>query len=237
MNLNVVGLVRARNEARWIGRCIQSMRPLCRNIIVMDDRSEDDTAAAARQNGAVVLKTPYDRFHEADDKQWLYEQARSLNPDWCLMLDGDEMLAPGTAKMIEATIDTGLAFMASYRFRIVYLWDRENQIRVDRWYGHFTRASLWHCRPNQHFSSTYKNGMHCGNTPAGLACDELPGADILHFGYMHREDRIRKFWYYNDLDPGNQFEDQYKHMVIGDLPQFPPETVAKWAGPLELAEL
>jgi hypothetical protein len=50
---------------------------------------------------------------------------------------------------------------------------------------------------------------------------------------MHAEDRIRKYHYYNTIDPNNEFEDQYRHMVIGDI--FPANYAGKWAGPLELA--
>jgi hypothetical protein len=58
---------------------------------------------------------------------------------------------------------------------------------------------------------------------------------LLHYGYLHKEDRVRKFHWYNKIDPNNAFEDQYRHMVIGDV--FPADSSFKWAGPLELRSL
>ena len=235
--MKIIGLVRARNEARWIARCVKSMREVCCHVVVMDDHSADATWSLAEMAGADVIASPFDRndFHEARDKQWLYEQVLTLKPDWCLMLDGDEMLAHQAIESLKAGGLTHATYDA-YSLRIRYLWDREDQVRVDRWYSTFTRASLWRVLPGFKFESAYPNGLHCGNTPAGLKVGTW-GADILHFGYMHREDRIRKFEYYNRIDPGNIFEDGYRHMVIGDLPEFPPETVTKWAGPLKLEPL
>jgi hypothetical protein len=56
----------------------------------------------------------------------------------------------------------------------------------------------------------------------------------LHLGYMDRDDRVRKYAWYNEHDPHNQVEGCYRHMVIGDLPEFPASYKAKWGGPLEL---
>lgn len=236
---NVIGLVRAKNEARWIGRTIRSMNTICQNVIVMDDHSTDATVSFAAAVGAVIQYSPFPdgSFQETRDKNWLQQRALEIFPDtaWFLMLDGDEALSPAGQEAITQDLLNETPFQ-SFRFPIRYLWDRFDQVRIDRWYSVFTRASMWRVATGQHFISTYDTGLHCGNTPSGLSCIELP-APILHYGYMLREDRIRKFRYYNRLDPHNPFEDGYKHMVLGDLPEYPASMVTKWAGPLELAPL
>jgi hypothetical protein len=52
---------------------------------------------------------------------------------------------------------------------------------------------------------------------------------------MHKEDRIRKFEWYNEADPGNVREDGYRHMVVGDV--FPAKARFQHGGPLALQSL
>ena len=229
--MNLIGLIRARNEDRWIGRVVASMLQCCSTVLLMDDHSTDETAARAVSAGAIVVPSPFDSFHETRDKNWLHARGLDFKPDWVLMVDGDEMLAPGAARLITAAIEREQP--DAYRLPIRYLWDREDQIRTDRLYGTFTRPSLYRVMTGQKFSSQYLHGAALRNTPAGMSCELLP-ADVLHFGYQYREDRLRKLKYYNDLDPNNEFEDRYRHMCIGDLPDLPASAVTKWAGPLTL---
>ena len=58
---------------------------------------------------------------------------------------------------------------------------------------------------------------------------------LLHYGYMLREDRARKFRWYNRVDPGNETEDYYRHIVQGDV--VGKDERLKWAGPLVLEPL
>ncbi len=121
---------------------------------------------------------------------------------------------------------------------IVYLWDREDQIRIDRWYREFRRPSLFKLTSRDlTFRRTGFGGeFHCSSAPAQLLGRQAPiPVRLLHYGYMHREDRIRKYEFYNRIDPNNPIEDGYRHMVIGDL--FPSNSVFRHAGPLELRAL
>jgi len=43
--MKIVGMIRCKNEARWIERCLASILPLCDQIVVLDDHSDDDTLA------------------------------------------------------------------------------------------------------------------------------------------------------------------------------------------------
>ena len=118
------------------------------------------------------------------------------------------------------------------------MWDREDQVRVDRWYCDFRRPSLFRLtdRALTFRRTPYGGHFHCSSAPAQLLNRIQPiDARLLHYGYLRREDRIRKYHWYNQIDPGNPIEDGYRHMVIGDL--FPAESRFRWAGPLELANL
>ena len=77
-----------RNEAAIIARCIQSIRPVADQIIVVDTGSADDTVAIARSCGAEVVTAAW-----RDDFAW----ARNISLDhatgaWVLWLDADDVV-------------------------------------------------------------------------------------------------------------------------------------------------
>lgn len=230
----MIGLLRVKNESRWIERCIRSILPICEQVIVMDDHSTDDTrdicAVLPRVN---VFESPYEGLNEVRDKNYLLSMARGA--DWILMIDGDEMLAPGSAEVIAAATRGSSECLSP---RILYLWNSEKLVRTDGVYGRFRRPSIF--RPGNHrFQSTSAGGnFHCGNAPIALHGQSWPvDATFLHFGYMHREDRIRKYGWYNQQDPHNSNEDHYRHVVQGDIPEIPASAHLLHAGPFRLEVL
>jgi hypothetical protein len=211
---------------------------VCDRIFVLDDHSDDGTPDICCELGCVVFDSPFDAIHEARDKDFLLEQAWKFGAqigDHCLMVDGDEALHQEDLPELRRAIAGGLVCGSMH---IVYLWDREDQRRVDRWYREFRRPSLFRLtRKDLTFRRTQFGGnFHCSSAPAALLSTQTPLAvRLLHFGYMHREDRIRKFHWYNQVDPNNAIEDGYRHMVVGDI--FPATAAFRWAGPLEVRPL
>jgi hypothetical protein len=111
-------------------------------------------------------------------------------------------------------------------------------VRVDRWYREFRRPSLFRLTSRDlTFRRTDHGGnFHCSSAPAQLLSQITPiPVRLLHYGYLHRQDRVRKFLFYNAVDPHNILEDEYRHMVIGDL--YPADSAFRWAGPLQLEAL
>jgi glycosyltransferase involved in cell wall biosynthesis len=236
--MKIFGMLRIKNEARWIERVIRSLQPVCDHILVLDDHSNDGTPEICERLGCIVFRSEFDGIHEARDKDFLLEKVWSAGAqvgDWCFMVDGDEMLHPDDVPNVAAAVH---GVPVCYSMHIVYLWDREDQIRIDRWYKEFRRPSLFKLTAqNLTFRRTAFGGnFHCSSAPAQLLGFQVPlKARLLHFGYMHREDRVRKYEFYNSVDPENAFEDRYRHMVVGDI--FPADSSFLWAGPLQLEPL
>lgn len=236
----IIGMMRVKNEARWIERVLRSMLPVCGKILLFDDHSTDGTPEFAETiPGVVVIRSPFAGLSETRDKNYLLEQVGAFGPearpDWILAIDGDEEIAPGGAEQIQEICarDGG---PDCYSFRVRYLWDRPDQVRVDRWYADFRRPSLFRFWPAERFHSAAGGGFHCGNVPSARMVGAC-GVDLLHYGYLYREDRVRKYQWYNapDKQPIPAVEDGYRHMVVGDL--FPADSRFRWAGPLELRAL
>src|ERR1035438_2826655 len=90
-----------RNEERNLPRCLDSVRGLAREIVVVDTGSTDATPNIAARYGGGVLSfdfTPVD-FAAARNRAI----ARASSP-WILMLDADERLDPAGAPMIETLL-------------------------------------------------------------------------------------------------------------------------------------
>ena len=76
-----------RNEAQFIGDCINSVRPVADEILVLDSYSTDNTVAIATAAGCRVMQQSWVDFSFA--RNTLIAQARGK---WILFLDADEEL-------------------------------------------------------------------------------------------------------------------------------------------------
>ncbi|MEK7470753.1 MAG: glycosyltransferase family 2 protein [Patescibacteria group bacterium] len=98
MKLSVV--LAARNEEENIGRCLDSVKGVADEIIVVDEYSTDKTVEIAKKYGAKVFLEPHhDNFHVT--KQKALEKATG---EWILQLDADEVVTPELAKEIKLVI-------------------------------------------------------------------------------------------------------------------------------------
>jgi hypothetical protein len=185
---------------------------ICDRVLVMNDHSTDETPFLCSSFPKVtVLDSPFSDLNECRDKNWLLDKVRDAT--WILCIDGDEMLAPGGApKLLDTMRGTDAT---SISMRIPYLWDNEQQIRVDGVYGEYRRHSAFRPRDFVYTSCT-PGGFHCGNVPARAMLHAVTiDARLLHFGYMHAADRERKYCWYNAQDPCNLVEDKYRHIAAG----------------------
>jgi hypothetical protein len=81
----------ARNEARSITRCLESVRPWVDHIILLDTGSTDDTAELAKRCGAEVHHLDW-----PDDFSVARNHALDLaDADWNLVIDADEWITSG----------------------------------------------------------------------------------------------------------------------------------------------
>jgi glycosyltransferase involved in cell wall biosynthesis len=212
------------------------MMPACESVYVFDDNSTDKTPDICASFDKVrLIRSPFSGLDEARDKNYLLEKVEACGADWILHIDGDEEIEAGGCEEIRNLAERPPG-SDCYRFQVLYLWDRPDQVRVDRWYADYRRPSLFRHRPGVRFQSMNGGGFHCGNVPEPRQSGDC-GVRLLHYGYMNREDRVRKYQWYNapDKQPIPAYEDGYRHMVVGDL--FPPDSVFRWAGPLELREI
>jgi len=90
-----------RDETTMLPDCLASVRGAVDEVVVVDTGSVDDTPQVARAAGAIVVHRPWD-----DD----FAAPRNLaitvaTGDWILVLDADERLTRGAAKIIRRAVE------------------------------------------------------------------------------------------------------------------------------------
>ncbi len=245
--VKVACMLRVRNEGRWLKRVIDAVRPLCgEEIYVMEDGSTDDTVEVIQAASVKWFTSPFagQGLNEIRDKNWLLAQVKNLSDaDWILMPDGDEELEPAGCDKIRRVLESN-PNVDAFALRVLNLWNSVDQIRLDGVYGNMMRQSLFRVNSDLKFEPCYPGGnenhvvLHTSNAP-GLGGPRLAPLNVclLHYGYLHKADRVRKYTWITNLDPFNDAEDCYRHMVQGDTPLIEPDAKLKHAGPLELRKL
>ena len=92
----------ARDEQRHIGGCLASVAGLADEMLVLlDERSRDDTAVLAEAAGATVHRAPWRGFSAQRNRAL----ALCRHP-WVLFLDADERVTPELAAELRALLET-----------------------------------------------------------------------------------------------------------------------------------
>jgi len=99
--LPITAIVAARNEARNLPRCLESLRGVT-EIYVIDSQSTDGTVEIAEAHGAHVVQFHY-QGGWPKKRQWAIESLPIAN-DWIFIVDADEALTPELAAEIQTAI-------------------------------------------------------------------------------------------------------------------------------------
>jgi glycosyltransferase involved in cell wall biosynthesis len=102
------------NEEKNIGPCLESVRGLADEIIIVDGSSTDKTRIIARQYGAKIIKTNNPPIFHIN-KQKALDAAKS---QWILQLDADERVTPELADEIKKVIQMSDSQIKRYQQKL-----------------------------------------------------------------------------------------------------------------------
>ncbi|OGM26098.1 hypothetical protein A3D01_05035 [Candidatus Woesebacteria bacterium RIFCSPHIGHO2_02_FULL_39_13] len=101
MSVKLSVVLATRNEEANIGQCLESVRGIADEIVVVDEESEDKTSDIAKKFGARVYSVKHEQmFHKS--KQKAIDLATG---EWILQLDADEKATPELSKEIKSLIN------------------------------------------------------------------------------------------------------------------------------------
>lgn len=97
---DITAIILTKNEESNIVKCIRSIKPIVKRILVVDSGSTDNTCEVAKQEGAEVLEHPLTPFLYA--KQFLYGMENgNIDTKWVFRIDADEELTKESAEEID----------------------------------------------------------------------------------------------------------------------------------------
>ena len=161
-----------KNEERFLARCLESVRDLAHQLVVVDTGSTDRTVEIAKSQGAEVHA-----FEWCDDFSAARNAALShATGDWVLVLDADEELPPESRETLRRELQN--ASVMAYRLPIVDAGKEANGCNyVPRLFRNAPGAYFTGRVHEQAFSS-----LEAARRTWGLE-NTLGTARLLHHGY------------------------------------------------------
>lgn len=155
------------NEEKYLSRCLESIRGVADELIVVDSGSQDETCNIAARWGARIYNRNWTNY--SDQKNFA---AAKASHDWILSLDADECLSQSLRQqLLQVKAQAGL--FAAYEFprRTCYLG---SWIRHCGWYPDYKRRLY-----RRQYGKWVGDFVH-----EHLSCDGSVGrleGDLLHY--------------------------------------------------------
>ncbi|MEW6569379.1 MAG: glycosyltransferase [Chloroflexota bacterium] len=163
-----------RDEEENVRQCLATVKPVVDEMVVVDTGSRDNTVAVAEQMGAKVVKQEWrDDFAEARNVS-----LEHLSTDWVLVLDADERLAQSSQSAIRRAILNPVvdAFL-------VDIINVTGEVLISGALAH-SSARLFRRRPEYRYEGYLHEQIAPCIARTGGHVRPLPGASILHYGYL-----------------------------------------------------
>ena len=97
---DITAIIMTKNEEVNIAKCIRSIKPVVKRIIVVDSGSSDGTVDVAKDLGAEIMVNKMEPFVQSKQFRYAMEHA-DITTKWVFRIDADEELTPGSSKEIE----------------------------------------------------------------------------------------------------------------------------------------
>jgi glycosyltransferase involved in cell wall biosynthesis len=179
------------NEERNIARCLESLRGVADEIVVVDSGSADRTEEICRSYGATFIR-----------QDWLgYSAQKNLanghaGNDWILSIDADEVLSDGLKCSILGLKGEGAIRVCKFA-------------RMTNYCGHWVRHGGWYpdykVRMFDRRKASWEGALH--EELRGFSGSEvvLLEGDCLHYSYYTVEDHRRQADRFTTLAAGELF--------------------------------
>lgn len=181
------------NEAQNIGRCIDSVKGVVDDIVVIDSFSTDSTEAICLEKGVRFIQHPFEGYIE--QKNWAMTQAKY---DYCLSLDADEALSEELKVSVKAAAKDWKS-------------DGHTMHRLTNYCGRWIRHCGWYPDTKLRLFDRRK-GFWGGMNPHDEFRLQKAGrivhlkGDILHYSYYSLSDHILQVEHFTNIGAKALFE-------------------------------
>lgn len=223
MSRIIGGLLCNNEENRWLKQYLEQMKMLCDELVVIDDKSTDNTVKMCKEYTKHIYYSD-DMSFEVNES-YLRERLFNLCAELCndndliIILDADEMLT--NLEKLRSVLLTMNNNVRSFGLRLYDMWN-DTQYRDDQyWSAHKGYRYICH-RYNKEISYTWnRNKLHCGSWPTETyifplcVLDDNEKVYIKHMGWSTEQDRKNKYDRYMKLDGKGEFGilEQYESIL------------------------
>jgi glycosyltransferase involved in cell wall biosynthesis len=190
-----------RNEAsRYLRPMLRHFAELTDQIVVVDDRSDDDTVTIAQAAGCTVglrrVDAPSFETDESAFRQAAWElmvdTAQPTVNDWIIALDADEFLQVRDRAHLESLLADAPDCLNVPVDEVFAMSNGTPLIRVDGLWASIRATRILRWRAGDSRFRPYRQGG--GSVPMAdqIRARFFPGLRILHMGYARPEDRAIK---------------------------------------------
>ena len=120
------------NEERNIARCLNSIKDLSNDIIIIDSYSTDSTLKICEEYGCRIYQHPFE--NHAKQFNWALDNVE-INNNWIIRLDCDEIIPDKLKKEIKDILNGSPGYDAYYLNRRMYWMNK--WLRHGRMYPHY----------------------------------------------------------------------------------------------------
>ena len=185
------------NEEKNIGRCLDSVAGLAKDIVVVDSFSTDKTKEICIAKGARFVEHKFDGHIE--QKNYAISQAKN---QYVLSLDADEALTEALKKEIKNIINN---------------WEYDAYVfnRLTNYCGTWIKHSGWYPDKKLRLWDVTK-GKWGGENPHDMVIMDKGSStkkialDILHYSYYTIEDHLKQVEYFTNINSKAAFENGKK---------------------------
>lgn len=195
--MKIIAFIEMFNEVESgnLIRCLENVKQWADDIVIYDDMSTDQSVEIARKyTKHIIHGIEKNIFRQLYHRQQLLELAISLNPDWIMWIDLDEILdRKGTKgelrKLCEELDQKGLTAAS---FHELNLWRGENWCRLDTAFNNGWFCRLWKNIPGLRIET--HDGIHQRLYPINIEDSKIFRSDIriIHYGFFNYEKMLYK---------------------------------------------
>ena len=174
------------NEAKNIIRCLNSVKLIADEIIIIDSNSTDTTELACKQFNATFIKRSFTNY--ADQRNAAFEFATM---EYLFFLDADEELSEHLIHVIQKLKQAGMDKDA-YKVN-----------RFNNFCGKWIKHGMWYpermVRMIKNGKGKWMGRIHETLQPIGGASMQLLKGDLLHYSYNQIDSLVSKLNHYTTL--------------------------------------
>ena len=214
----ISAVISAYNEEKNIKDCLESIKDLADEIIVVDNSSNDKTSEIAKKFGAKVLTQENDPKNIDLQKNFGFSRAKE---DWILSLDADERVTPELTSEIKSVLSQEPR--ANSQQSNGYWIPRKNII-----FGKWIQSDMWwpdyQLKLFRKSKGKFEKSVHRALVLEG-ASEKLTNP-LVHYNYVSIHQYLAKLNNYTDVEVESLSKDGHKFNWL-DAVRFPVNDFVK----------